>query len=125
MGAALAILAAADRPAAIERLILLSPAGLPLRKPMKRSLFAFIGQVMRGSYPAGELSRAMGGVLRSPRTALAVARAVHDLDLSPQLERLSRASVLVTVVGSSTDQLHDPRALPETCSPTRGEPPRA
>ena len=108
MGAALAILVAAERPDAIEHLILLSPAGLPLRKPMTRSLFAFIGQVMRGCYPAGELSRAMGGVLRSPRTAIAVARAVHDLDLSPQLERLSRASVPVTVVGSSTDQLTTP-----------------
>jgi pimeloyl-ACP methyl ester carboxylesterase len=109
MGAALAILVAADRPAAIERLILLSPAGLPLSKPMTRSLFTFSGQVIRGSYPAVELSRAMSGVLRSPRTAFAVARAVHDLDLSSQLERLSRASVPVTVVGSSTDQLTTPK----------------
>lgn len=108
MGAALAIVAAADRPAAIERLILLSPAGLPLTKPITKSLFTFIGQVLRRRYPAGDLARAMSGVLRSPHTALALARAVHELDLSPQLERLSGASVPVTVIGSSTDQLTTP-----------------
>src|SRR5271168_2231901 len=34
MGAALVVLAAAERPESVERLILLSPAGLPLDKPL-------------------------------------------------------------------------------------------
>jgi pimeloyl-ACP methyl ester carboxylesterase len=108
MGAALAVLVAADRPAAIERLILLSPAGLPLSKPLTASLAAFLGQIVRGWYPFGELSRAVSGSLRSPRAALSLARAVHELDLSSELERLKASPVPSTVVGCSTDRLTTP-----------------
>ena len=111
MGAALAVLAAIDRPASIERLILLSPSGLPLRKPIRASLITFLGQIARGWYPPAELAQAVGGVLRSPRAALGLARAVHDLDLAPELERLRAAGVASTVVGCSTDRL----ATPDHC----------
>ena len=105
MGAGLAILAAAERPAAIERLILLSPVGLPLDKPLGASLATFLGQILRGWYPARELSRAVGSVLRAPSAALALARTVHELDLGSELGLLKDAPVPITVVGCSSDRL--------------------
>ena len=106
--AALAVLAAVDRPAAIERLILLSPSGLPLRKPIRASLFTFLGQIAHGWYPPTELARAVAGFLGAPRAALRLARTVHDLDLTPALEALGAAGVASTVVGCSTDRLATP-----------------
>ena len=111
MGAALAALAAVDRPAAIGRLILLSPAGLPLKKPLIASLATFLGQIVHGWYPVAELSRAVSAVVRSPRAALRLARTVRELDLSPEFERLKAASVPMTVIGCSTDRL----ATPDHC----------
>lgn len=55
MGAALAILAALDRPEAIDQLILVSATGLPLTKPLRASLVTFVGQIVRGRYPALKL----------------------------------------------------------------------
>ena len=55
MGGALALLAAADQPDLVEKLILLSPAGLPLNKPLRASTATFVGQVARRRYPIGEL----------------------------------------------------------------------
>ena len=111
MGGALAILAAVDRPEAIERLILVSPAGLPLKKPMYASLLTFLGQVARGWYPPAELRCTLGGVGAAPRAALRLARTVHEIDLTPELEGLRAAGVASTVVGCSTDRL----ATPEHC----------
>lgn len=108
MGAALAILVAVGRPAAIERLVLLSPAGLPLSKPLKASLATFFGQIAHGWYPVAEISLVVSHVLRTPRAALGLARAVHELDLSAELARLKTSSVPSTVVGCSTDRLTTP-----------------
>ena len=52
MGGALAVLAAAERPERIARLTLISPAGLPLHKPMAASVAEFgaparVGQLRR------------------------------------------------------------------------------
>src|SRR5206468_6200863 len=53
MGGALAVLAALDEPERVERLILFSPAGLPLRKPIAAIALTGLRQVLRGSYPFG------------------------------------------------------------------------
>jgi pimeloyl-ACP methyl ester carboxylesterase len=108
MGAALAILVAADRTTEIERLILLSPAGLPLTKPLAASFVTFLGQIARGWYPLGELLRAVRSTTRAPRAALGLARAVRELDLTPELERVRAAGIPSTVVGCSTDRLTTP-----------------
>jgi hypothetical protein len=75
---------------------------------MVASLATFLGQIARGWYPMGDLGRAVGGVVRAPRAAVSVARAVHDLDLTPELERLRASGVASTVVGCSTDRLTTP-----------------
>ena len=86
----LALLAAVDQPEMVEKLILLSPAGLPLNKPLWASTTTFVGQVARGCYPAGELCRALAGTATAPRAALRVARTVHDLDVTPELSGSAR-----------------------------------
>jgi len=105
MGGALALLAAVDQPELVEKLILLSPAGLPLRKPLWASTATFVRQAARGCYPAGELSRALLGTASAPRAALRAARSVHDLDLTPELERICAQGIPCTVIGCKSDTL--------------------
>ena len=109
MGGALALLAAVDQPEMVEKLILVSPAGLPLNKPLRASTVTFIGQVARGCYPVGELCRAVARTATAPRAALRLARSVHDLNLTPELERIRPHRIPCTVVGCVSDQLTTPR----------------
>jgi pimeloyl-ACP methyl ester carboxylesterase len=105
MGGTLALLAAADQPELVEQLILLSPAGLPLTKPMRASVRTFARQVLRGCYPAGELGRMVLGAVAAPRSALKLAQTVHGLDLAPELERVRAGGVPCTIVASAGDEL--------------------
>jgi pimeloyl-ACP methyl ester carboxylesterase len=106
MGGALAIRAALERP--VERLVLVSPAGLPLRKPLHRSALTFARQLLHRSYPLRSLTEMAAGTLGSPRSALALARAVHDLDLTHELERLRAQGTPCTVIACVTDELTTP-----------------
>ena len=105
MGATLALLAAADRPDLVERVIMLSPVGLPLAKPMRASVRTFARQVVRGCYPARELGRMLLGAVTAPRAALKLARTVHGLDLAPELERIRASGVRCTIVACAGDEL--------------------
>lgn len=105
MGAALAIAAAAAAPDQVERLLLIAPAGLPLVKPIARSLTDFVGQLARGSYPLRPIVRAVTGVATGPASALAVARAVRSLDLSSEMKRVRDHRIPATVVACTTDTL--------------------
>lgn len=107
MGAALALLAAAetDRVAA---LLLIAPAGLPLTKPISRSATDFVGQLAAGRFPLRHVRAGARAALGSPRSALRVACAVRRLDLAPELEAIRRRRVPVTVVGCPTDTLVPP-----------------
>jgi len=108
MGGALAVLAAADRPEQIAELILLSPSGLPVTKPIRASFAAFVGQVVRGSYPARELCRASSAAVAAPMSALRLARAVQALDLTNELEQIRTHGIRCSVIGCSTDELITP-----------------
>ncbi len=105
MGAVLALLAALDRPELVERLVLVSPAGLPLTKTMRASTATFVRQVLSGRYRAGHLAWMLGRVATAPLSALRLARSVHGLDLRPDLERFDADRVPCTVVGCATDTL--------------------
>jgi pimeloyl-ACP methyl ester carboxylesterase len=100
MGAALALLAATDNPGRVEKLVLLSPAGLPLTKPIPASIATFAGQDLRRRYPTRELWRTLTRTVASPRAGLRVARTVHDLDLTSALERATSSSPPPTAVAS-------------------------
>lgn len=105
MGAALAIAAAAARPESVVGLLLISPAGLPLTKPMAKSLAEFAAQAARGRYPVAETARSIRSTMRAPRCALRLARAVHGADLSAEMAAVRRAAIETTVIGCATDTL--------------------
>jgi hypothetical protein len=84
-GAALAIQAAADAPpSAIRSLVLFGPAGLPMTKPISRSVAMFATQIARRRFPVGNALVGAAGVLRSPLWALRLGDEVRRLDLSPE-----------------------------------------
>lgn len=108
MGAALSVLAAAELPHRIERLLLLSPAGLPLEKPVRASVADLARQVARGLYPLGALAHPLASAARAPRSMLRLAREVRTLDLSAEMKRVRTAGVPVSVIGCTTDTLVTP-----------------
>jgi len=108
MGGALAVLAAAERPDRIARLTLISPAGLPLRKPMVASLADFARQLATGRYPSTDAVTAIGRALTAPRAALRLAREVRALDLSHEMEAVRRGGAPVDVVACASDTLVTP-----------------
>ena len=105
MGAALAVVVARERPELVERLVLVSPAGLVLDRPIRASARAFAGQVLRGCYPAGALRRMALNTLSAPRAALALARRVEALDLTAELEGLRVLGIPATVIACGGDRL--------------------
>lgn len=116
LGGALAVLAAADDVSRIDRLVLVSPAGLPLRKPMLRSAADFGRQLAGGLYPPREAVAAVRRVLRAPANALRTAQAVRALDLSEEMRRLAGLGVRATVVGCTSDTLTTARACRRVAS---------
>jgi pimeloyl-ACP methyl ester carboxylesterase len=105
MGGALAILAAAENPQLVERLVLIAPAGLPLDKPIRQSLRDFLRQLASGDYPRGTALTALVALARAPRSALALARHVRDLDLRRECGRVRAAGIPTSVLGCVTDTL--------------------
>ena len=105
MGAALAILAAADSPELVERLLLIAPAGLPLVKPIRESVRDFVRQVARGDYPRRVAASAVLALARAPRAALAIATHVRRLDLRRECAKIRAAGIPTTVVGCAGDTL--------------------
>jgi pimeloyl-ACP methyl ester carboxylesterase len=105
MGAALSLLAAIDRPDLVERLILLSPAGLPLTKPIPSSLATWARQVVTGRFPLAQVGRSVVRAGLAPRSALRLGRFVHQLDLRPELEPFRANPVPCIVVGCTTDTM--------------------
>lgn len=108
MGGALAVLAAAAAPEKVSRLVLISPAGLPLRKPMAASLARFVQQAATGRYASAETASALIRTARAPRAALRLARSVRALDLAEEMRAVRASGVPVEVVGCATDTLVTP-----------------
>jgi len=105
MGGALAIFAAAEAPELVERLVLVAPAGLPLDKPIRKSIRDFVRQLRSGAYPRGVAASATAAIARAPRAALTLAFEVRGLDLRRECARIRAAGIPVTVVGCVTDTL--------------------
>jgi len=108
MGGAVAMAAAATDPARVARLTLISPAGLPLRKPIPASLALFSKQVALGRYDLKVVLHDVREALLAPRAAFRLAQAVRMLDLSGPMRSLRRLGVPVEVVGCSSDTLVTP-----------------
>jgi pimeloyl-ACP methyl ester carboxylesterase len=112
MGAALAVCVAASRPELVERLILFSPAGLPLSKPLLDSFLLLTQQVLHGLYPLDEIAFVAAETLKHPIATSRLAREAHDLDLTRELDHIAAASIPTLVVACRTDTL----TTPQICS---------
>ena len=111
MGAALAVLAAVTVPEHVEGLVLISPAGLPLRKPLRRIAADFGRQLVAGTYPLADVLTGGRELASAPRGAVRLARTLRGLDLSAQMKRVRAAGIPTVVVGCTTDTL----VTPQTC----------
>ena len=105
MGAALAVLVAVTVPDRIDGLLLLAPAGLPLRKPIRRSARDLVRQLAARTYPFADVVDSAGELSAAPRGTIRLIRALRRLDLSAQMERVREAGIPTTVVGCTTDTL--------------------
>ena len=108
MGGALAIAAAAARPQRVRGLVLVSPAGLPLLKPIRSSARDLCRQAAGRSYPVRSAAVALRAALVRPRLALRLARDVRALDLSEEMRRVRETGIAASVLGCSTDTLVTP-----------------
>jgi pimeloyl-ACP methyl ester carboxylesterase len=120
MGGALALLAAAAEPARVGRLVLFSPAGLPIRKPVRASVRDLVSQTLAGSLPPGSASAALRFV-RAPASAMRLARAVRALELSRELRAVRDAGIPTTVIGCTTDTLVTRRHCRRIASAVAGD----
>jgi pimeloyl-ACP methyl ester carboxylesterase len=120
MGAALAILAAADTPSAVRSLVLVGPAGLPMRRLVTRSLTMFATQIAHRRFPVSNAFAGAAGILRSPRQALRLGHEVQRLDLSPEMRAVRESGVPTTVVSCVTDTLVTPADARRTADLTGG-----
>ncbi len=105
MGAALAVAAALRRPDAVERVVLVAPAGLPLTKPVLASIRDFLRQAARRVYPLPEVLRELASIARAPRATWRLARAVRALDLRESLRALRVGGVRCDVIACPGDTL--------------------
>jgi pimeloyl-ACP methyl ester carboxylesterase len=105
MGGALALLAAAAHPELVARLVLVSPAGLPITKPIRHSAADFARQAARGVYPLRTVVRGAASLARTPRAAMRLAAQVRALDLRDECDRVRARGVPAVVVGCRSDTL--------------------
>ena len=121
MGAALAICAASERPDLVKRLILFSPAGLPLSKPLRSSFWLLVRQAFRGLYPAREVGFVVAETVKHPWLTQRLARETHELDLTAEMFLVRSAGIPVLVVGSASDTLTTPAICQAVADKLGGE----
>ena len=108
MGGAIATLAAALWPDRVAGLVLVSPAGLPLTKPLHRSALQFVGQATSRRFSARETLRSIAALALAPASALRLALAVRALDISDEMRAVAASQIPVTVIGCRSDTLVTP-----------------
>lgn len=108
MGAALAVLAATAVPDQVAGLLLVAPAGLPLRKPIRRSAADLARQLADGIHPRRDALAVLGELACSPRGTMRLVRALRRLDLSAQMRHVRRIGIPTVVIGCASDTLVTP-----------------
>jgi len=120
MGAALALRAAADDPAAVASLVLFAPAGLPLTKTLARGFGSFARELASGRFPFRVALEGALEIVRAPRAALRVGSDVRQLDLREAMEQVRRAGIPTTVVSALSDTMVTPAAARRMAELTGG-----
>jgi pimeloyl-ACP methyl ester carboxylesterase len=105
MGGTIAVLAAAAHPERIARLVLVSPAVLPLSKSAAASLRDLGIQIAHGRFRLSDLTVAAGRLVAAPRSAARIALDLRRIDLSLELRQVHVAGVESTVIGCATDTM--------------------
>jgi pimeloyl-ACP methyl ester carboxylesterase len=105
MGAALAILAAADAPKRVGALVLIAPAGLPLVKPVHACVAEFFRQLAAGRHDLHDVGQSAAELAAAPRATIRLARTLRRLDLSGEMSRIRAARIPTTVIACTTDTL--------------------
>lgn len=121
LGAAVAVLAALEEPDRVERLFLLSPAGLPLTKPVRESLRDLAAQVRDRIYPAELAVRALVALAASPRSAARLAQSIRGLDLADQLASLKVRTDVVACRGDTLTPVDHCRRIADLARATYRE----
>ena len=111
MGAALAVLAAVKVPEHVGGLLLIAPAGLPLRKPIRHSVADFARQLAVRTFAIQDVVGGAKELVAAPRAAGRLVRTLRRLDLSSQMGRVRAVGIPTLVVGCTTDTL----VTPEQC----------
>jgi pimeloyl-ACP methyl ester carboxylesterase len=105
MGGALSVLAAAAVPDRVAGLTLVSPAGLPLTKPVRASIADFGGHLRAGLIPLWAIAATAAQTVRAPTAAVRIARRLRGLDLTRELGLVRAARIPASVVACTTDTL--------------------
>jgi pimeloyl-ACP methyl ester carboxylesterase len=105
LGGAIAVLAAAEHPDRVARLVLVSPSVLPLVKSAPASFRDLGIQVARGRFHLSDLAVAGTRLAVAPRPAARLASHLRRLDLSAELQQVRDAGVDAAVIACTTDTL--------------------
>ena len=108
MGAALAVLAAARSPQLVAGLVLVSPAGLPLSKPIHHSIRDLVREVLRGRHRLADAAASACELLAAPIAAGRLIRSLRALSLEREMETVRNAGIPASVIGCATDTLTTP-----------------
>jgi len=108
MGAALTVLVAVSMPEHVDELLLIAPAGLPLTKPLRRSVGDLARQLVAGTYSLADVLPGARELAAAPRAATRLVRSLRRLDLSAQMESVRALGIPTTVIGCTTDTLVTP-----------------
>ncbi len=108
MGAALAVLAAVQAPEHVDGLVLIAPAGLPLSKPIRRSLRDALRQIREGRHRPRDVAASLADLARAPRASARLVRALRRLDLSSSLQAVRSSRIPALVIGCESDTLVSP-----------------
>jgi pimeloyl-ACP methyl ester carboxylesterase len=120
MGAALAILAAAGAPQRIAELVLIAPAGLPLRKPVHACAADFVRHALAGRHDLRDVAESAADLAAAPCAAVRLAHRLRRLDLSDEMTQIRAAGIPTIVIGCSTDTLVTKEHCVETARLTGG-----
>jgi pimeloyl-ACP methyl ester carboxylesterase len=120
-GAALAVLAVAGGDVAVDRLVLVNPAGLPLTKPPLLMVRDFARRLAGGWFPLREAAWSVSQTLARPGSAMRLGRTVRAFDLQDELRQVALRRIRCTVVAASSDTLTPPMLCKQVASLSGGE----
>src|SRR5262249_18318927 len=93
----------------IEGLVLIAPAGLPLTKPIRRSVRDALRQLRDGQHRPRDVAASLLDLARTPRVSARLVRTLRRLDLSTSLQTIRSARIPTVVIGCASDTLVSPR----------------